>query len=49
MAGRDDITREGQAQQDKDQAQGNAVKKEAEVAAACSSAKATEPRPKSHQ
>jgi uncharacterized protein YjbJ (UPF0337 family) len=48
-AGRDDLTREGQAQQDKAEAQRNAAKKEAEAEAARGSAKAAEKRQKSNQ
>ena len=49
VAGRDDLYREGQAQQDKAEAQRNAAKKEAEAEAARGSAEAAEERQKSHQ
>lgn len=49
VTGRDDIAREGQAQQDKAEAQRNAAKKEAEAEAARGSAKAAEQRQKFHQ
>ncbi|MEE6176463.1 microaggregate-binding protein 1 [Mycobacterium sp. 050134] len=49
VAGRDDLTREGQAQQDKAEAQRDAAKKEAEAEAARGGAKAAEERQKSHQ
>jgi uncharacterized protein YjbJ (UPF0337 family) len=49
VTGRDDLTREGQAQQDKAEAQRNAAKKEAEADAARASAKVAEQRQKSHQ
>ncbi|MDT5255673.1 MAG: hypothetical protein QOD10_753 [Mycobacterium sp.] len=49
VTGRDDLTREGQAQQDKAEAQRNAAKKEAEAAAARGSAKVAEERQKSNQ
>jgi uncharacterized protein YjbJ (UPF0337 family) len=48
-AGRDDLTREGQAQQDKGEAQRNAAKKEAEADAARGAAKVAEERQKSNQ
>jgi uncharacterized protein YjbJ (UPF0337 family) len=47
--GQDDLTREGQAQQDKAEAQRNAAKKEAEAEAARGSAKVAEERQKSNQ
>ena len=47
--GRDDVTREGQAQQDKAEAQRDAAKKEAEAEAARGSAKVAEERQKSNQ
>jgi uncharacterized protein YjbJ (UPF0337 family) len=49
VAGRDDLSREGQAQQDKAEAQRNAAKKEAEAEAARGGAEAAEDRQKSHQ
>jgi uncharacterized protein YjbJ (UPF0337 family) len=49
LAGRDDLTREGQAQQDKAEAQRDAAKKEAEAEAARGSAKTAEERQKSNQ
>jgi uncharacterized protein YjbJ (UPF0337 family) len=49
VTGRDDLTREGQAQQDKAEAQRNAAKKEAEAEAARGGAKAAEARQKSNQ
>ena len=49
VTGRDDVAREGQAQQDKAEAQRNAAKKEAEAEAARGSAKAAEQRQKFHQ
>ena len=49
LTGRDDVAREGQAQQDKAEALRNAAKKEAEAEAARGSAKAAELRQKSHQ
>jgi uncharacterized protein YjbJ (UPF0337 family) len=49
VIGRDDLTREGQAQQDKAEAQRNAAKKEAEAEAARGSAKVAEERQRSHQ
>jgi uncharacterized protein YjbJ (UPF0337 family) len=49
VTGRDDLTREGQAQQDKGEAQRNAAKKEAEAEAARGGAKAAEERQKSNQ
>ena len=49
VAGRDDLYREGQAQQDKADAQRNAAKKEAEAESARAAAKAAEERHKSEQ
>ena len=49
VTGRDDLTREGQAQQDKADAQKDAAKKEAEAEAARGGAKAAEEREKSEQ
>jgi uncharacterized protein YjbJ (UPF0337 family) len=49
VAGRDDLTREGQAQQDKAEAQRDAAKKEAEAEAARGSAAVAEQRQKSNQ
>jgi uncharacterized protein YjbJ (UPF0337 family) len=49
VAGRDDLTREGKAQQDKAEAQRNAAEKEAEAEAARGGAKAAEERQKSEQ
>jgi uncharacterized protein YjbJ (UPF0337 family) len=49
VAGRDDLTREGQAQQDKAEAQRDAAKKEAEAEAARGAAKVAEERQKSNQ
>jgi len=49
VAGRDDLTREGQAQQDKADAQRDAAKKEAEAEAARGGAKAAEERQKNNQ
>jgi uncharacterized protein YjbJ (UPF0337 family) len=49
VAGRDDVAREGRAQQDNADAQREAAKKEAEAEAARASAKAAEQREKSHQ
>lgn len=49
VTGRDDVAREGKAQQDKADAQRDAAKKEAEAEAARGSAKAAEERQKSHQ
>ncbi|HVQ86378.1 MAG TPA: CsbD family protein [Mycobacterium sp.] len=49
VAGRDDLTREGQAQQDKAEAQRNAAKKEAEADAARGSAKVAELPQRSNQ
>ncbi|PRI14093.1 CsbD family protein [Mycobacterium shigaense] len=49
VTGQDDLTREGQAQQDKAEAQRDAAKKEAEAEAARGSAEVAEERQKSHQ
>jgi uncharacterized protein YjbJ (UPF0337 family) len=49
VTGRDDLTREGQAQQDKAEAQRNAAKKEAEAHAARASAEVAEKRQRSNQ
>lgn len=49
VTGRDDMAREGKAQQDKGDAQRDAAKKEAEAEAARGSAKAAEQRQKSNQ
>jgi uncharacterized protein YjbJ (UPF0337 family) len=49
VTGRDDMAREGKAQQDKADAQRDAAKKEAEAEAARGSAKASEQRQKSNQ
>ncbi len=49
VAGRDDLAREGEAQQDKAEAQRDAAKKEAQAEAARGGAKAAEERQKSHQ
>src|SRR6516165_130985 len=49
VAGRDDLTREGQAQQDKAEAQRDAAKKEAQAEAARGGAKAAEERQKANQ
>ena len=49
VTGRNDLTREGQAQQDKAEAQRNAAKKEAEADAARGAAKVAEGRQKSNQ
>lgn len=49
VTGRDDLAREGQAQQDKADAQRDAAKKEAEADAARGSAKTAEKRQQSHQ
>ncbi|SOX53085.1 CsbD family protein [Mycobacterium ahvazicum] len=49
LAGREDLTREGQAQQDKAEAQRDAAKKEAEAEAARGSAKVAEERQKANQ
>jgi uncharacterized protein YjbJ (UPF0337 family) len=49
VAGRDDLTEEGKAQQDKAQAQRDAAKKEAEADAARGGADAAEKRQEAHQ
>ncbi len=49
VAGRDDMVREGKAQQDKADAQRDAAKKEAEADAARGSAKAAEKRQEANQ
>jgi uncharacterized protein YjbJ (UPF0337 family) len=49
VTGRDDLTREGQAQQDKAESQREAAKKEAEAEAARGGANAAEQRQKSNQ
>jgi uncharacterized protein YjbJ (UPF0337 family) len=49
LAGRDDVVREGKAQQDKADAQRDAAKKEAEAESARAGAKAAEERQKKHQ
>ena len=49
VTGRDDLTREGKAQQDKADAQKDAAKKEAEAEAARGSAKAAEKREEANQ
>jgi uncharacterized protein YjbJ (UPF0337 family) len=49
VAGRDDLYREGQAQQDKAEAQRNAAKKEAEAEGARAAAKAAEKRQQAEQ
>ncbi|MCK0174545.1 MULTISPECIES: CsbD family protein [Mycobacteriaceae] len=49
VAGRDDMVREGKAQQDKADAQQHAAQKEAEAEAARGGAKAAEERQKSEQ
>jgi len=49
VTGRDDLTREGQAQQDKAEAQRDAAKKEAQAEAARGGAKAAEERQKANQ
>ncbi|GAB3026516.1 microaggregate-binding protein 1 [Mycobacterium bourgelatii] len=49
VAGRDDVKREGQAQQDKADAQRDAAKKEAEAEAARGGADAAEERQKANQ
>lgn len=49
VAGRDDLVREGKAQQDKADAQQDAAKKEAEAEAARAGAKAAEKRQESEQ
>lgn len=49
VTGRDDLVREGKAQQDKADAQRDAAKKEAEAEAARAGAKAAEKREQAHQ
>jgi uncharacterized protein YjbJ (UPF0337 family) len=49
VTGRDDVTREGEAQQDKGEAQRDAAKKEAEAESARGAAKASEERQKANQ
>jgi uncharacterized protein YjbJ (UPF0337 family) len=49
VAGRDDLFREGQAQQDKADAQRDAAKKEAEAEASRAAAKAAEGRQQAEQ
>lgn len=49
VTGRSDLTKEGEAQQDKAEAQRNAAKKEAEAESARGSAKTAEQREKSNQ
>jgi uncharacterized protein YjbJ (UPF0337 family) len=49
VVGRDDVVREGKAQQDKADAQRDAAKKEAEADAARSGADSAEQRQKKHQ
>jgi uncharacterized protein YjbJ (UPF0337 family) len=49
VAGRDDMVREGKAQQDKADAQQHAAQKEAEAEAARGGAKAAEERQKAEQ
>jgi uncharacterized protein YjbJ (UPF0337 family) len=49
VAGRDDLLREGQAQQDKADAQRDAAKREAEAESARAAAKTAEERQKSEQ
>lgn len=49
VTGRDDLTREGEAQQDKAEAQRDAAKKEAEADSARAGAKAAEERQKAEQ
>jgi uncharacterized protein YjbJ (UPF0337 family) len=49
VTGRNDLTQEGKAQQDKAQAQRDAAQKEAEAEAARGGAKAAEKRQESHQ
>ena len=49
VTGRDDLAREGEAQQDKADAQRDAAKKEAEADSARGSAKTAEKRQESHQ
>jgi uncharacterized protein YjbJ (UPF0337 family) len=49
VTGRDDLTEEGKAQQDKADAQRDAAKKEAEADAARGGAKSAEKREEAHQ
>jgi uncharacterized protein YjbJ (UPF0337 family) len=49
VTGHDDLKHEGEAQQDKGEAQRDAAKKEAEAESARGAAKANEERQKSHQ
>lgn len=49
VTGRDDVKREGQAQQDKADAQRDAAKKEAQAESARGGAEAAEERQKAHQ
>jgi uncharacterized protein YjbJ (UPF0337 family) len=49
VAGRDDLTREGKAQQDKADAQRDAAKKEAQAESARAGARAAEERQKQNQ
>lgn len=49
VAGRDDLVREGKAQQDKAEAERDAAKKEAEAESARGSAKAAEKRQEANQ
>ncbi len=49
VTGRDDLVREGKAQQDKADAQKDAAKKEAEAESARAGAKAAEKRQEAHQ
>ena len=49
VAGRDDVKREGEAQQDKGEAQRNAAKKEAEAESARGAARASEQRQRANQ
>ncbi len=49
VTGRDDVAREGKAQQDKGEAQRDAAKKEAEAESARGGAKAAEERQKANQ
>lgn len=49
VTGRDDVVREGKAQQDKAEAQRDVAKKEAEAEAARTGAKAAEARQKAEQ
>ena len=49
VTGRDDLVREGKAQQDKAEAERDAAKKEAQAESALAGAKAAEERQKSNQ